>query len=222
LPVPADIQQILRRGGRGLVDFLEYCVLARQLDPIFVFLANEYRLQPTIPGAIALYDTFCPPNAPARLDAVDVLPPRNLGLQQQVERLRRQWDLTQQLTQQPAAAAVDAPTNGTEEDPQEEAAELDNPPDVQEGNGELDDTGDWIIPTIVPPRELFDFVVRRLEASLNQVGANFDPQRSPLENLPAGQLNEGQRSFVENVWKRQVRPHLVASGFRRVANIGGP
>ena len=190
-------------------------------DPLFVFLANEYRLQPTIPGAIALYDTFCTPNAPARLDAVDVLPPRNLGLQQQVERLRRQWDLTQQLSQQTVVAAEDAPIADNDEESSDEATG-DGTSNEQEGIGELDDTGDWIIPTIVPPRELYDFVVRRLESSLNHVGANFDPQRSPLENLPTGQLNEGQRSFVENVWKRQVRPHLVASGFRRVANIGGP
>jgi len=38
-----------------------------QLEPLFVFLVQEYRANPTIPKAVALFHTFCAPVAPAKL-----------------------------------------------------------------------------------------------------------------------------------------------------------
>lgn len=83
-----DIPSTLSRGGRELVDFLEYCVLCQKLDPMFAFLAGEYRLRPTALGAIALYDVFCAPGAQGRVSVTAFLPPRRLALKQHVEQHR--------------------------------------------------------------------------------------------------------------------------------------
>lgn len=38
-----------------------------QVDPLFVFLVQEYRANPTVPKAVALFHTFCAPGALAKL-----------------------------------------------------------------------------------------------------------------------------------------------------------
>jgi hypothetical protein len=78
--MPIDIEEVYRRGGKALIDLLEYCVRSVQMDPLFVFLVWEYRNRPTTPGALALYDLFCAPQAPARISAREFLPPSNLKL----------------------------------------------------------------------------------------------------------------------------------------------
>lgn len=83
-----DIDSVFRRGGRELVDLLEYLVLSFQMDPVFLFLVGEYRFQPTAYRAVALYDVFCAPRAEARLSAVDSIPPRGIRLQQEIDSIR--------------------------------------------------------------------------------------------------------------------------------------
>ena len=76
-----DIDSIFARGGKKLIDLLDYGVRSVQPDLLFVFLVQEYRQHPTTPKAVALYDNFCAPHAAARVSAVEMLPPLNLHLQ---------------------------------------------------------------------------------------------------------------------------------------------
>ena len=62
-----ELAETLDRRGRGTLDFLDYCVRSVQLEPLFVFLVQEYRSNPTIPKAVALFHTFCAPAAPAKI-----------------------------------------------------------------------------------------------------------------------------------------------------------
>ena len=79
--MPIDIDQVFSRGGAELIELLNYCVRSVQMDPIFGFLVDEYRLCPTAPKAVALYDMFLAPEALARIDAAALLPPREQSLQ---------------------------------------------------------------------------------------------------------------------------------------------
>jgi hypothetical protein len=90
-----DIADTLARGGRGRIDLLRYCVMSIAMEPLFLFLADEYRLRPTHAGALAIYDVFCEPHSRARLSAHDLLPPRELALAAEVARLRERWTAMQ-------------------------------------------------------------------------------------------------------------------------------
>jgi hypothetical protein len=94
-----DLEQVFAGGGKELIDVLNYCVRGVQIDPVFLFLVQEYRLAPTASRAIALYDMFIGLDAPARIAAGDLLPPRELGLQRLIEGWR------------PAKQAAIAPAN---------------------------------------------------------------------------------------------------------------
>ncbi len=63
-----------------------------QMEPVFAFLTQEYRLRPTHDAALALYDVFCAPEAPARIRARDMLPPRDLRLLSAIRSIRQQRD----------------------------------------------------------------------------------------------------------------------------------
>jgi hypothetical protein len=52
---------------------------------------QAYRLRPTHLGALALYDLFCAPDAPTRIRALHLLPPRHLRLFSDIQVIRRQW-----------------------------------------------------------------------------------------------------------------------------------
>lgn len=86
-----DIGEILLKGGEERVALLRYCVMSVTLEPVFVFLTHEYRLRPTHGAALALYDVFCAPEAPARVKALGALPPRNLRLLAAAQSIRQQW-----------------------------------------------------------------------------------------------------------------------------------
>lgn len=86
-----DIDEILTRGGRARIDFLRYCVMSINIEPVFLFLAGEYRLRPAHAAALALFDLFCAADAPARLTAHELLPPRELGLGLEIARIRESW-----------------------------------------------------------------------------------------------------------------------------------
>jgi hypothetical protein len=83
-----DLDDIFARGGQELIDVLNYCVRSVQMDPVFAFLVGEYRMFPTPAKAIALYDMFIATEAPARINAVELLPPRELSLQTLIRNFR--------------------------------------------------------------------------------------------------------------------------------------
>jgi hypothetical protein len=86
-----DLTEILVKGGEQRVALLRYCVMSVTMEPLFVFLTHEYRLRPGHSAALALYDIFCAPDAPARIRALEVLPPRNLSLLAAIQAIRQQW-----------------------------------------------------------------------------------------------------------------------------------
>ena len=86
-----DIPEILTRGGAQRIAFLRYCVLSVSMEPVFVFLVQEYRLRPGHAAALALFDVFCARQAPARLPAHELLPPRELLVEAAIARIREQW-----------------------------------------------------------------------------------------------------------------------------------
>ena len=181
---PLDVADVFRRGGKGLIDLLEFCVRSVRTDAVFLFLVGEYRTIPTAAKAVALYDLFCAPHAPARVSASDALPPFNQYVALAVTKLREGLELAASTAWAPPAERVPAP---------------------------------------LPAKYLFDDIARRIEQQprnqLAQVAERFDPALTPLENLPGGRMNEAQRFFVERVWQPNVRPRLVAAGFRRVGNV---
>jgi hypothetical protein len=61
------------------------------MEPVFVFLTGEYRLRPTHAAALALYDVFCSPQAPAKVRGTPgLLPPRDLKLAAAIQLIRAQ------------------------------------------------------------------------------------------------------------------------------------
>ena len=191
-----DFEKTLNSGGKDLIQFLHYCVYSVELAPVFVFLAREYRLRPTVNGALTLHAIFCAIGAPARIKAEPVIAPRNLQLDQLVVRMTAQ-QRTFEEGQQAAGSETTAGVTDTE----------------RRGP-----------PAPSPVIFLFDGVVAHLrgdpDGSLHSVARAFDPTRDPIQNLHGGRLNAGQRAFVENVWRPRVRPQLVAAGFWRAADIG--
>jgi hypothetical protein len=179
--VAIDLTELFRSGGAGLIDFLDYCVYSRQLEPVFAFLVGEYRNHPTPSRALALYELFCTPAAPAKIKATPVLPPLDWRIHRAVEMIRQQI----------------ARSTSTEDE--------------------------TFVPNIGPSQYLFDFIARHLENDglLHAVSRQFDPGRTPLENLPGGKMTPGQRAFLEKVWKPSIRPRLIEVGFWRIADIGG-
>jgi len=83
-----DLEKVFTSGGKELIDVLNYCVRSVQMDPVFAFLVEEYRLAPTAARAVALYDMFVAVEAPARIGAGDLLPPRDLSLEPLMKKLR--------------------------------------------------------------------------------------------------------------------------------------
>jgi len=75
----------------------------------------------------------------------------------------------------------------------------------------------------VPHRNLFDRVVAALdvdpEGHMGRLALDYDPARTPHQNLPGGKMTAAQKHFVERVWKPVARPKLTAAGFWQIANI---
>jgi hypothetical protein len=186
-------QEHFTRGGKPLLDLLSFCVMSYRVEVVFAFLVREYRMRPTPQAALALFDSFCAPDAPARMRALEVLPPRNVAFQAELERMRELW----------LASRVALMPDPLLDEPAEEPIPPPSPP--------------------VAPRYVFDFVITHLQHlpgdPVGAAGRKFDPELSPAENLPDGRMTEGQRAFVERVWQPRIRPTLVAAGFWRVANV---
>jgi hypothetical protein len=78
--MPVNPREVLARGGKELVDLLQFALITARPDPVFVLLVREYRFRPTAAGAVALFEQFCAPTAPARVRADSLLPPKDPNL----------------------------------------------------------------------------------------------------------------------------------------------
>jgi len=94
-----NVTEILAQGGEGRIALLRYCVMSITSEPVFLFLVREYRLRPTQQSALALYDVFCAPGAPARVRSPTALPPRDLHLSAATDSIRKQRAALQQREQ---------------------------------------------------------------------------------------------------------------------------
>jgi hypothetical protein len=91
-----DISQLFSKGGKPAIDLLDYCVRSIQMDPVFIFLVQEYRFGPTAAKAIALYDVFCSPGSMGRISAEKALPPYDMRLWQTLQPLMKNWTEVQE------------------------------------------------------------------------------------------------------------------------------
>jgi hypothetical protein len=161
-----------------MLDFLDYCVRSMQMDPLFVFLVQEYRSNPTVPKAVALFHMFCGPTALAKVS----VNPEDEQIQTAMRPIRMSWTRMQ-------AALVFGPGNGA--------------------------------PPTLPPASLFDRVVEDImDAGIfAKLKRGYRADRTPVQNLPGGRMNRVQEHFVERIWEPIIRPHLVAAGFWRIAEV---
>jgi hypothetical protein len=168
-----DVLETLDRRSKGTLDFLDYCVRAMQLDPLFVFLAQEYRINPTIPKAVALFHTFCAPVAPAKVS----IEPDHERMQHLMRPITVSWTRMQ-------AALVFGPGNAA--------------------------------PPIPPPPALFDSVTDKIMRAgmIGQLKQAYQARHDQPEDI-----NRIQQHFVEKIWRPIIRPHLVAAGFWRIAEL---
>ena len=199
--MPIAVEEEFRRGGRTLLDFLTFCVMSIRMEPVFAFLAAEYRQNPTREKALALFDCFCAPDAPARLrHPAELLPPRNVRFASDVEVFRAPISSSQ-------LAGATHQTHAEPPVPVDPALASPLPRHL----------------ALPPPRYLFDFLTdafARLDPNpVDSPGADFDPTLSPVENLPGGRMTAGQRAFVDRIWQPRVRLELVRVGFWRIGNV---
>lgn len=104
MPMPVDIPATLSQGGDGAISLLQFCIRSGQLEPLFLYLTQDYQQRPSHLAALTLFDMFCASNAPARLSVATVLPPQELRLSGSITMLRQQW---QQMQQVRAGQAID-------------------------------------------------------------------------------------------------------------------
>ena len=83
-------QATLAAGGAGRVAFMQYCVRSVTPEPLFLFVAGEYRFRPSHHSALAIYDVFCAVDSPARIRFPDALAPKELRLAATINELRSQ------------------------------------------------------------------------------------------------------------------------------------
>lgn len=194
--MPVNLDDLMSRGGKGLMDLLAYSVYSVRPEALFIYLVREYRLAPTVKKALALYDGFCAPSALARLAAEAVLEPYDL-------RLHRSLTPMRQVT--PVIAMEVTPLES------DESTQQQRPPRLPAQSRP-------------PGLHVFDFVVEHLLAQpdgpISVMAQTYDPDLSPIENLPGGKLTPAQRQFVDRIWLPRLRPLLVQVGFWRLSTVG--
>lgn len=85
----SEMDRIFKAGGGKAINFLNYCVLSAQIDPLFIYLVEqEYRSHPSKKRATALYDVFCDTDAPLRVNADQFLPPVDRSLVYSMQSVR--------------------------------------------------------------------------------------------------------------------------------------
>ena len=188
------IENLLKRGGTDRVDLLRYSVISVTLEPLVLFLVSEYRLRPGVVVALAIYDAFCAQTAPARIDAAELMPARDVRLASVVASLRAQAAAF--------ARALDA---------------------VQSANADSDEAiPPAPVPPMADPY-LFDPLVSTLwaepEGALLRLEREYDAALTPEQNLPGERCSPSQLNFVSQVWRPRVRPLLVEAGFWQLSSI---
>jgi hypothetical protein len=103
--LPADINRILSSGGNPRIALLQLCVMSVQMEPVFVFLTQEYRLRPTRDAALALHDVFCAPDAPAKIQLRGVPAPMDVSFISYIRSIRQQRDQLMQPQQDDEAGS---------------------------------------------------------------------------------------------------------------------
>lgn len=202
-----DLNATLASGGRPTIDLLEFCVCSIQMDPVFCYLAKDFKHLPTAKKATALYEGFCSPHTPARISCHRLLPPFDRRILNDIDPLR------------PAPPAPPKPEPEIAEDVSG-SGENETGPSGDNDEEQIPDIEP--APPRLPPRYIFDKIVAELErssASIRQIALTYNPALSPQQNLPGGRMTPAQRQFVETIWQPQLRPFLVDAGFFRIANI---
>jgi hypothetical protein len=164
-----EVLETWDRRSAGMLDFLDFCVRSMQMDPLFVYLVQEYRANPTVPKAVALFHTFCAPAAVAKV-SVNTDDPQ---IQNAMRPITVSWTRMQ-------AALVFGPGNGA--------------------------------PPLSPPASIFD----RLAEEIMRAGILARLKRDYRQGA---KMNRIQQHFVEKIWQPIIRPHLVAAGFWRIAEV---
>lgn len=199
-----DVEATFAKGGRELLGFLSFCVMAYHMEPLFAFFHREYAFRPTPRGALALYDCFCAAGAPARMRAGhEVLPPRNIRFAVEMEALRR--DVARFAPEAMMAPGVTSAQPAIAGDLSESVDPGVRPPG-----------------TLAPTRHFNQLVARLSAGPANPIaapGLRFNPNLTPAENLPEGRMSPAARAFVDNVWRPRVAPILTAAGFRQASNL---
>ncbi|MCS7465283.1 hypothetical protein NZK35_01185 [Stieleria sp. ICT_E10.1] len=200
--MPVCTKTIMQRGGRELIELLTHCVFSFNTDVLFLYCVGEYQLRPQAVSAIAIYDVFCAPTAPARISDLSLIPPKDVRIEQTITQLRHAFQ---------GATCDPRQSDGVADDENAAAGQDEsNPPDRP------------AVP--LPPRYLFDSIASSLsvseQAKIATLEDYYDPKRTPQENLPGGELTDVQRAFVDHVWTPRIRPYLVSSGFWRVSTVG--
>lgn len=206
-----DVKEILTRGGRGQIDLLEFCVMSVNMDALFLHLVDEYRLRPQADSALALHDLFCAAGAPARISVLAVLPPKDVRIERAVAAFRPpppQGVVAESETPSDRVSS-DRDSSDRDSDAAPEQTHLPRPPMFR--------------PPMFPPKYLFDPVTAALltgsQTPWQRLQTQYDPDKTPLENLPGGRMTGAQRSFVDFIWTPNVRPRLVAAGFWKLATV---
>jgi len=188
---PRRIETLLNRGGQVRVDLLRYAVKAVILEPLVLFVVNEYRLRPSVAAALAIYDAFSAQTAIARVDAAAKLPTRDLRLTATVRALRAQADAFNEAMKF-AQGKADEDSNGV-------TAVL---PTVDRGLFNSLIVSLWEQP----------------QGALQRMEQEYDETLTPEQNI-GQRLSASQRNFVSQVWRPQLRPMLVEAGFWQLSSI---
>ncbi|MDV6033347.1 MAG: hypothetical protein F9B45_25325 [Phycisphaera sp. RhM] len=216
--MPVCTKTIMQRGGRELIELLTHCVFSFNTDVLFLYCVGEYQLRPQAVSAIAIYDVFCAPTAPARISDLSLIPPKDVRIEQTIAPLRQAFQAAT-CDPPPSGGVAGGVADGVADDESGSAGQDDRQDAVQ------DESTQPVRPAVpLPPRYLFDSIAASLsvseQAKIATLEGYYDPKRTPQENLPGGELTAAQRAFVDHVWMPRIRPYLVSSGFWRVSTVG--
>ena len=226
-----SFQSLLQRGGKEQMQLLSYFVRSMNVDQLFLFLAGDYKMMPAATKGIALYEVFLHPQTVARISSGRLLPQKDMRLANEIEKLTAAY-LEHQNWQPSRAERADGASGGQVEPGSIEPVQGDSVKDQPVGidsvgidsvSNDLKRVDDQRPLVPLPANYLFDAVVTDLRlvtaAKLAEKQEQYDPGKTPTENLPGGAMNEAQRRFVDQIWVPKIRPYLVSAGFRSIASV---
>ena len=231
-----SFQSLLQRGGKEQMQLLSYFVRSMNVDQLFLFLAGDYKMMPAATKGIALYEVFLHPQTVARISSGRLLPQKDMRLANEIEKLTAAY-LEHQNWQPSRAERADGASGGQVEpgsiepgsiEPVQGDSVQDQPVGIDSVgidsvSNDLEHVDDQRPLVPLPANYLFDAVVTDLRlvtaAKLAEKQEQYDPGKTPTENLPGGAMNEAQRRFVDQIWVPKIRPYLVSAGFRSIASV---